>query len=131
MTVSRAAFRHRRAAPCPRAVRDAQSTGRILDAHRASRGSCGAPRVHAVLVCGGVRVGRCRVARLMRAAGLVGRHRRRGRRTAVPVVVGRACGGGRGGGLIARCGPVWDGRRASLYRGVGVVGLVVRCCALA
>ncbi|MGW9209708.1 IS3 family transposase [Embleya sp. NPDC055664] len=55
-----------------------------VNAHRASRGSYGAPRVHAVLVRGGARVGRRRIARLMRAAGLVGGHRRRGRRTTVP-----------------------------------------------
>ncbi|MEU0940901.1 IS3 family transposase [Embleya sp. NPDC005971] len=85
LQVSRAAYYHRRtAAPSPRAVGDAELTERITDAHRASRGSYGAPRVHAVLIRGGARVGRRRVARLMRAAGLVGRHRRHGKRTTVP-----------------------------------------------
>ncbi|MFI1386337.1 IS3 family transposase [Embleya sp. NPDC020886] len=56
----------------------------MAEAHRASRGGYGAPRVHAVLIRGGDRVGRRRVARLMREAGLEGRHRRRGRRTTVP-----------------------------------------------
>ncbi|MFI1386422.1 IS3 family transposase [Embleya sp. NPDC020886] len=85
LQVSRAAFYHRRTAtPGPRAAGDADSTTRIIDAHRASRGSYGAPRVHAVLVRGGARVGRRRIARPMRAAGLVGRHRRRGRHTTVP-----------------------------------------------
>ncbi|MGA4557831.1 IS3 family transposase [Uniformispora flossi] len=43
-------------------------TERIAAAHRASRGSCGAPRVHAVPVRGDARAGRRRVARLMRQA---------------------------------------------------------------
>ncbi|MCF2531172.1 IS3 family transposase [Yinghuangia soli] len=85
LKVSRAAYYHRRtAAPGPRAVRDAELTEQITAAHRASRGSYGAPRVHAVLVRDGARVGRRRVARLMRQAGLQGRHRRRGHRTTVP-----------------------------------------------
>ncbi|MFI1382928.1 transposase [Embleya sp. NPDC020886] len=44
-------------------------TARIAEAHRASRGNYGAPRVHAVLTRGGHRVGRRRVARLMREPG--------------------------------------------------------------
>ena len=45
-----------------------------------SRGSYGAPRVHAELRLGqGVRCDRKRVARLMRSAGLHGIYRRRGR----------------------------------------------------
>ncbi|MGW1666905.1 IS3 family transposase [Streptomyces microflavus] len=84
LKVSRAAYYHRRtAAPSPRAVRDAELTEQITQAHRASRGSYGAPRIHAVLVRGGARVGRRRTARLMRRAGLAGRHRRRGHRTTV------------------------------------------------
>lgn len=47
--------------------------------HSASRGTYGAPRVHAALRAAGWRVGRKRVARLMRAALLVGVHRRRRR----------------------------------------------------
>ncbi|WP_439679766.1 transposase [Embleya sp. MST-111070] len=108
-----------------------QSTWRIIDDHCASRGSYGALRVHAVLVCGGVRVGRCRVARLMRAAGLVGRIA--DAEGAPPsrwgwagLAVGVEVVGWFPGGARFEMGP-----RASLYRGVGVVGLVVRCCALA
>ncbi|MFE6912245.1 IS3 family transposase [Streptomyces erythrochromogenes] len=43
-----------------------------------SRGLYGAPRVHAALLREGHSCGRRRVAHLMRAAGLTGRHRRRG-----------------------------------------------------
>ena len=49
--------------------------------HRDSDGTYGMPRVHAELVEGGCRVGRKRVARLMRESGLVGVSRRRGTRT--------------------------------------------------
>lgn len=44
----------------------------ITEAHAASRRTYGAPRVHAELQAQGVRVGRRRVARLMRQAGLRG-----------------------------------------------------------
>jgi HTH-like domain len=49
-----------------------------------SRGTDGSPRVHAELQAAGVRCGRRRVARLMRAAGLAGCQRRRRPRTTVP-----------------------------------------------
>ena len=48
-----------------------------------SRRLYGAPRIHAELRCSEVRCARKRVARLMRAAGLVGCHRRRRARTTV------------------------------------------------
>jgi putative transposase len=54
----------------------------IRVAHAASRGTYGAPRIHAVLRADGWRVGRKRIARLMRDAGLVGVHRRRRTRVA-------------------------------------------------
>jgi putative transposase len=41
-------------------------------AHVASRGTSGAPRIHAELAAKGIRVGRKRIARLMSRAGLVG-----------------------------------------------------------
>jgi transposase InsO family protein len=72
-----------------RAAADAALTERIRAIHAASRGTYGAPRVHAELQEDGLRVGRKRVARLMRAAGLVGVHRRR-RRRADPRPVPRA-----------------------------------------
>ena len=55
-----------------RALRD-----RIVDIHARSRGTYGAPRVHAELAADGVCVGRKRVARLMRQARIQGIHRRR------------------------------------------------------
>ena len=49
--------------------------------HVDSRGTYGMPRVYAELIAGGCRVGRKRVARLMRESGLTGVSRRRGTRT--------------------------------------------------
>lgn len=49
--------------------------------HVQSRGTYGAPRIHAELQAQGVRCGRKRVARLMRQAGLTGAQRRRSRGT--------------------------------------------------
>ncbi|MFJ8589695.1 IS3 family transposase, partial [Streptomyces sp. NPDC093595] len=68
----------------PGAVRDAELTERITAVHQQSRGTYGAPRVHAVLKREGAACGRRRVARLMRQAGLTGRHRRRRHRTTIP-----------------------------------------------
>jgi putative transposase len=45
--------------------------------HEHSRGTYGVPRIHAELAAAGVQVGRKRVARLMRAAGLAGVSRRK------------------------------------------------------
>ncbi|MFI0453110.1 trypco2 family protein [Actinomadura sp. 6N118] len=74
LKVSRTAFYASRSAkPGPRAVRDAELTQQITAVHERSRGTCGAPRVHAVLKQEGAECGRRRVARLMRAAGLQGR----------------------------------------------------------
>ncbi|MEU4098593.1 IS3 family transposase [Streptomyces sp. NPDC026673] len=85
LQVSRAAFYARRAGiPGPRAVRDAELIEQITQVHTRSRGTYGAPRVHAVLQRQGSGCGRRRVARLMRAAGLQGRHRRRRHLTTIP-----------------------------------------------
>ena len=66
--------------PSARAAADQELTEQILEVHQRSRGTYGAPRVHAELQLDhGVHVGRKRVARLMRTAGLVGCHRRRRR----------------------------------------------------
>ena len=66
-----------------RAQADADLAAQIAAAHARSRGTYGAPRVHAELRAGGVRGARKRVARLMRAAGVVGCHRRTRVRTTV------------------------------------------------
>ncbi|MDI3424370.1 IS3 family transposase [Streptomyces luteolus] len=84
LKVSRTAFYARRnGKPGLRAVRDAELTEKITAVHERSRGTYGAPRVHAVLKQEGAECGRRRVARLMRAAGLAGRHRRRRQVTTV------------------------------------------------
>jgi putative transposase len=64
---------------------DKELLARIREIHAHSRGTYGAPRVHAELAATGVRVGRKRVARLMRSAGLAGVSRRKAPRTTVRV----------------------------------------------
>jgi putative transposase len=56
---------------------DAALLKRVRTIHASSRETYGAPRVHAELRAGGEKHGRKRIARLMRAAGLVGASRRR------------------------------------------------------
>ena len=68
---------HRRG-PSLRSQADQRLLNQIRRIHRDSGGAYGAPRVHAELqIACGVKVGRKRVARLMRTEGLVGCHRRR------------------------------------------------------
>ena len=62
---------------CERAVMDAALTAEIRAAHAASKGTYGAPRLQIDLADVGIRVGRKRVARLMRNAGLAGVTRRK------------------------------------------------------
>ena len=64
-------------APSARRVIDEALLERIRAIHRKSRGTYGAPRIHAELVDEGWRIGRKRVARLMREAGLFGVSRRK------------------------------------------------------
>jgi len=64
-----------------RARQDARLRARIERIHVQSRGTYGVPRVHAELADEGVQVGRKRVARLMRMAGIEGVSRRRRRTT--------------------------------------------------
>jgi putative transposase len=71
--------------PSDRALHDAWLLERIRAIHEATKGRYGSPRVHAMLRREGIRVGEKRVARVMRAAGLQGAHRRRRRGCTVPV----------------------------------------------
>ena len=64
-------------APSARQQADAVLTERIRQIHRDSKGSYGAPMIHQELLDQGVKVGRKRVARLMKAAGLQGVTRRK------------------------------------------------------
>ena len=63
--------------PSQRAETDVVLIAEIRVAHEASRGTYGAPRIHAELAAKGLRVGRKRIARLMARAGLAGVSRRR------------------------------------------------------
>jgi putative transposase len=67
--------------PSARSAADAVLLEHIREAHAQSYGTYGAPRLHAELAAKGILVGRKRVARLMRAAGLTGVSRRKGPRT--------------------------------------------------
>jgi putative transposase len=67
----------RRHEPSARERADRELTRRIGHFYHRSGGTYGAPRIHADLRAEGWRVGRKRVARLMRAAGLVGVSRRK------------------------------------------------------
>src|SRR4030042_527570 len=63
--------------PSRRSREDEQLGRRIKLVHERSRGTYGAPRIHAELLANGPRVGRKRVARLMRQNGLRGVTRRK------------------------------------------------------
>jgi putative transposase len=67
--------------PSARTQRNLVLTDRIRTIHERSRGTYGAPRIHAELRYDGVCCSRKRVARLLRLAGLQGCHRRKGART--------------------------------------------------
>ena len=67
--------------PSARAREDARLAAEIASAHHRSRKTYGSPRVHAELRARGVRVGKKRVARLMREKGLLARQKRRFRTT--------------------------------------------------
>jgi putative transposase len=70
--------------PSERARADARLLDQVRAAHLDSHCTYGAPRVHAELRATGTRVGRKRVARPMRTAGLAGRCPKRFRRTTIP-----------------------------------------------
>ena len=85
LEVSRSAYyRWHQHTPSARALSDAELIEKIRGIHADSNGTYGAPRIHAELAEKGWHVGRKRVARLMIAAGLAGRCRRRRRRTTIP-----------------------------------------------
>lgn len=67
--------------PAPRTLKDQTLALEVAAIHAESRGRYGSPRVHAELRERGQRTARKRVARLMRAAGLCARERRRFRCT--------------------------------------------------
>lgn len=69
--------------PSRRAKRDAELTEKIRFYHRRSRGTYGSPRILADLQEEGIAIGRDRVARLMREAGLQGVSRRPSTRTTI------------------------------------------------
>lgn len=84
MQVSRSAYyQHTRGQQTERDRVDAVLAAKITAVHAQSRGTYGAPRVHAELLAHGLRHGRKRVARLMRTAGIRGKCPRRWRTTTI------------------------------------------------
>jgi putative transposase len=78
--------------PSARACEDERLTERIREIHRANRRVYGSPRIHAELrLADGVRVGRKRVERLMRQAGISGMVARKRGRTTIRVPGVRVC----------------------------------------
>jgi len=69
--------------PSPQDLSDLALGERIVEIHTASRGTYGAPRVHAELADEGIACGRKRVARIMRRKGLVGVSPRRYKTTTI------------------------------------------------
>jgi transposase InsO family protein len=85
LQVSRAAYyTHRATGPSQRDRDDVVLTEKIITIHQESKGTYGAPRVHAELRDQGHRHSRKRVARLMRTADCAGRAPKRWRTTTVP-----------------------------------------------
>ena len=72
-----------------RARRDLVLSAKLESAHKESRGTYGVPRLHAELAADGEHVGKKRVARLMRRAGLVGISPRKATFTTVRDPAGR------------------------------------------
>jgi putative transposase len=69
--------------PSPRAVRDAELVEDIKVVHQANLGVYGVRKIHAALNREGITVARCTVERLMRAEGLRGIRREKGRKTTI------------------------------------------------
>ena len=87
--------------PSARSLADAALTQRIKGIHEESRETYGVPRVHFELAVEGVRVGRKRVARLMKAAGLQGISRRKWIRNDGALSRGFSGAGSGGSGLYS------------------------------
>jgi putative transposase len=85
--VSRSGFHAwQRRLPSARALADQALTGRIVEVHSGSLRTYGSPRVHAELrLEHGIQIGRKRVERLMRLAGLCGQIKRRRGKTTIRV----------------------------------------------
>ncbi len=82
--VSKSAYYQRRnGAPSQREITDAELLEQISAIHTESKGTYGAPRIHKELLHRHVPCGRRKVTRLMRAAGLEGRCKKRWRTTTV------------------------------------------------
>ena len=77
------------AGPTERQVADAELIELMREIHAASDGNYGVPRMHRELRRAGLVVNKKKVRRLMRRAGLVGRHRPRRARTTFPGDWGR------------------------------------------
>lgn len=69
--------------PCARQIANIELLAKITRIYDASKGTYGWPRVHAQLRRDGTRVGRRRVARLMRTNGMAGRCKRRWKATTI------------------------------------------------
>jgi putative transposase len=83
--VSKSAYYERKnKTPSRRAVTDGELSQKIRTLHAESKGTYGYVRVHKALVKEGGEVGRRRVRRLMRQAGLEGRAKKRWRKTTIP-----------------------------------------------
>ena len=82
LKVSRSAY-YARGEQSTRERVDEQLTEKIIEVHAASNGTYGAPRIHAELADAGLRHGRKRIARRMRAAGIRGKSPRRWQVTTV------------------------------------------------
>ena len=84
LEVSKSAYYQRKnGAPSARTLSDAELLEQITAIHAESNGTYGAPRIHKELVHRHVAVGKRKVTRLMRAAGLEGRCKKRWRTTTV------------------------------------------------
>jgi putative transposase len=78
-------YASRRRAPSMRALEDARLGTLVVAAHRLGRGSYGSPRVVNELRERGERVGRRRIARLMKERGLVGEMKKKWRHPSGPL----------------------------------------------